>query len=69
MRYSWAFIIINALDEYQVFDCLIFLKELSEIQSKTNSHLFVTSWFIPDIEDLFIKKSARLEIQAMLEDI
>jgi Cdc6-like AAA superfamily ATPase len=66
---SRVFIIIDALDEYQVSDRLVLLKELFEIQSKTNSHLFATSRFIPDIEDLFAKRSTRLEIQAMPEDI
>lgn len=67
---SRTFIIIDALDEYEAANRTELLSEIFEIQETTNSNLFVTSRFIPDVEDRFTRRSAIvLEIQATPDDV
>jgi hypothetical protein len=68
--FSRAFIIIDALDEYEASHRTKLLSEIFEMQGKTNLSLFATSRFIPDISDRFTEKMATfLEIQATHEDV
>ncbi|KAJ9493594.1 hypothetical protein H2202_010942 [Exophiala xenobiotica] len=69
-NYSRTFIVIDALDECQVRDGeqKRFLAELFSLQTKTAINLFVTSRFIPKIENEF-SGSMKLEIRANEEDL
>jgi hypothetical protein len=68
--YSRAFIIVDALDECQVAsNCRAkFLTAIFNLQVKCRVNVFVTSRFIPEVEEEF-KKSIRLEIHAREEDV
>jgi Cdc6-like AAA superfamily ATPase len=68
--YSRVIIVVDALDECQVFDnCrMTFLTEIFSLQTQTRANLFVTSRFIPDITVRFTG-STILEIRAHNEDI
>jgi Cdc6-like AAA superfamily ATPase len=68
--YSRVSIIVDALDECQQSDgCRTeFLRELFNLQSKTEANIFVTSRFIPEIEVQF-KGCCTLEIRASENDI
>ena len=69
-NYSRTFIVVDALDECQVKDGeqKRFLAELFKLQTKTAINLFVTSRFIPEIENEF-NGSIKLEIRANEEDL
>jgi Cdc6-like AAA superfamily ATPase len=68
--YSRVFIIIDALDEYQVSngERKVLLSEIFNIQAMTGANLFATSRFIPDIMKEF-ETCISLEIRAHDEDI
>jgi hypothetical protein len=68
--YTRVFIIIDALDECQLFDSSNWklLTGIFDLQAKYETNLFVTSRFIPDIVDKF-SRSIWLEIRATDEDI
>jgi Cdc6-like AAA superfamily ATPase len=68
--YSRVFIIVDALDECQVYDnCRTrFLSEIFNLQAKTGANLFVTSRFIPEIMRKF-EGSISLEVRASDEDV
>jgi len=68
--YSRTFILIDALDEYQVSGdgWRRFLSEIFHLQAKAGASLFVTSRFIPDIMKEF-EGSILLEIRASEEDV
>jgi len=70
LDYSRAFIIIDALDECQVFDGGRgkFLSEIFNLQAKTGTSLFATSRYIPEVMKEF-KGSVSLEIRASDEDM
>jgi hypothetical protein len=69
-NYSRIFILIDALDEYQVSDhgWRRFLSEIFHLQAKAGASLFVTSRFIPDIVKEF-EGSILLEIRASENDV
>lgn len=69
-NYSRVFIVIDALDEYQISDRdrRRFLSEIFNLQGQSQANLFVTSRFIPSIEKEF-EGSASLEIRARDEDV
>jgi Cdc6-like AAA superfamily ATPase len=68
--YSRVFIIVDALDECQVYDdCRTrFLSEIFNLQAKCGANLFATSRFIPEIKERF-EGSISLEIRASNEDV
>jgi hypothetical protein len=68
--YSGVFIIVDALDECQVYDgCRTrFLLEIFNLQAKCGANLFATSRFIPEIKERF-EGSISLEIRASNEDV
>jgi hypothetical protein len=68
--YSRVFIIIDAVDECQVFSSCqkIFLSELFSLQAKCQVNLFATSRFIPEITRKF-QASILLEIRASEYDV
>ncbi|KAE9374873.1 hypothetical protein N431DRAFT_288115, partial [Stipitochalara longipes BDJ] len=68
--FSKVFIVIDALDECQVtHKCRPkLLSEIFNLQAKCGANFFVTSRFIPEIEDQF-KTSAWLEIRASDDDL
>jgi hypothetical protein len=68
--YSRVFIIIDALDEYQVSDGgrNRLLTEVFNLQAKTGLYLFATSRFIPEIMNVF-EGSIKLEVRASNEDV
>jgi hypothetical protein len=68
--YSRTFIIIDALDEYQISDGgrRWFLSEIFNLQAKTGASFFATSRFIPEIAKEF-EGSISLEIRARDEDV
>lgn len=70
IMYSRVFIIVDALDECEVYDgCRArFLSEIFNFQAKCAANLFVTSRFIPEILDRF-KNDVSLEIRARDEDV
>jgi hypothetical protein len=70
-NYSGTFILIDALDEYQVaHHRQQLLSVIFDLQNTTGLKLFATSRFIPDIEELFrARESIKLEIRAHDEDI
>jgi Cdc6-like AAA superfamily ATPase len=69
-NYSRTFIVVDALDECQIKggEQKLFLAELFSLQTKTAINLFVTSRFIPEIENEF-NGSIKLEIRADEEDL
>ena len=70
--YSRSFIIIDALDEYQVSDRKdrkTLLSEIFKLQDMTGANIFATSRFIPDIVTEFEGKSTTLEIRAHDSDL
>ncbi|KAH9208498.1 nucleoside phosphorylase domain-containing protein [Leptodontidium sp. 2 PMI_412] len=69
--YSRVFIIVDALDECQVFDhCRSkFLSEAFSLQAETGANLLVTSRFIRDITAEFEGRSMSLTIRATGEDV
>lgn len=68
--YSRAFIIIDALDEYQVSDGgrKKLLTEVFKLQASTGVSLFATSRLIPEIVKVF-EGSIQLEFRASDEDV
>ena len=68
--YLRLFIIVDALDECQVFDgCRTkFLSEISILQAKCGANIFATSRFVPDITEKF-EGSLSIEIRASNEDV
>jgi Cdc6-like AAA superfamily ATPase len=68
--YSKVFIIVDALDECQTADgCrATFLSKIFRLQAKTNTNIFATSRYIPEVEESFYQ-SASLEISAKDEDV
>jgi hypothetical protein len=66
--YSQVFVLIDALDECRYSCREKLVSELSNIQSKCDMSLFVTSRFIPDITEKF-EGVPRLEIRATQQDI
>jgi Cdc6-like AAA superfamily ATPase len=68
--YSRVFVIIDALDECQVFDgCRSkLLSEIFSLQTKCRSNIFATSRFMPDIVERF-DNEMRLEIRASNQDM
>jgi hypothetical protein len=60
-----VFIIIDALDEFQVSDGgrTIFLSGILGLQAKTGANIFATSRFVPEIAKIF-QQSILLEIRA-----
>jgi hypothetical protein len=68
--YSRIFIVVDALDECQVFDsCRTkFLNEIFAFQKKYKANIFATSRFIPEINEHF-KDSTWLEIRASDLDV
>jgi ankyrin repeat protein len=69
--YSRAFIIIDALDEYQISDGgrERFLAKLFDLQARTGANLFATSRLIPETVKEFEGRSTRLEIRASNNDL
>jgi predicted ATPase len=69
--YSRTFIIIDALDEYQISDGgrEWFLAKIFDLQARTGANLFATSRFIPKIVKEFKGRSTRLEIRASDNDL
>lgn len=69
--YSKAFIIIDALDEYQPnADYAKFQSEIFKLHAEAGANLLVTSCFIPDIEAEFKARGAiSLEIYASDDDV
>lgn len=69
-KYSRIFIIIDALDECQVSGegRRKFLSEISNLRRQTQANLFVTSRFIPEIENEF-EGSVSVEIRACGDDV
>lgn len=66
ITYSRVFIVIDALDECEVYDrCLPMVLDL---QAECGVNLFATSRFIPDITKNF-KRDVSLEIYARNEDV
>ena len=68
--YSRVFILIDALDEFQIsnVDRKKFLLEVFKLQNKTGTNIFATSRFIPEIMKEF-EGSISLEIRARHEDV
>lgn len=68
--YSRVFLIIDALDEYQVsHDSLTqFLTEIFNLQDKCGANIFATSRFVPSIIDKF-SGGLSLEIRASDDDV
>jgi hypothetical protein len=68
--YSRTFIIIDALDECQVSGegRRKFLSEISNLRRQTQANLFVTSRFIPEIENEF-EGCGSVEIRASSDDV
>jgi hypothetical protein len=68
--FSRVIIIVDALDECQVFNgCrTTFLTEIFSLQTKTRANLFTTSRYIPEITESF-KDSIIFEIRAHDEDV
>jgi hypothetical protein len=68
--YSRVFILIDALDEFQISnaDRKKFLLEVFKLQNKTGTNIFATSRFIPEIMKEF-EGSISLEIRARHEDV
>lgn len=68
--YSRLFIIVDALDECQVFHgCRAkFLSEIFNLQYKSGANIFATSRFVPEIEEMF-KGSISIEIRANNDDV
>ena len=68
--YSRVFLLVDALDECQVFDgCRQrFLSEIFSLQANQGANLFATSRFIPEITTRF-QGNISLEIRANKEDI
>ena len=68
--YSRVFILIDALDEYQISNMMrkTFLSEVFNLQNKTGTNIFATSRFIPEIMKEF-EGSISLEIRATYEDV
>jgi hypothetical protein len=67
--HSQTFIIIDALDEYQLDGGRSkFLSEIFTLQGKANASVFANSRYIPEIEKAF-KGSSLLEIRASDEDV
>jgi Cdc6-like AAA superfamily ATPase len=69
-EYSRAFVVIDALDECQVFDegCQSLLTEIFSLRDKTGASFFATSRAIPEITKKF-EGSISLEIRAKNEDV
>jgi len=69
-NYSRVFIIIDALDECQVFggDRSRLLSEIFNLQVETEVNFFATSRFIPEVMAIF-QGSMMLEIRASDEDV
>jgi hypothetical protein len=69
-EYSRTFIIVDALDEWQVSgDRKKFLSEIFNLQAKIGASLFATSRFILEIMKEFDGRSTLLEIRANDEDV
>ncbi len=70
-KYSTTFMIIDALDEFQVSSSVRakFLSEIFNLQAKATTNLFVASRPIPEITKKFEGKSTSLEIRANDEDV
>jgi Cdc6-like AAA superfamily ATPase len=69
--YSRVFIIIDALDEYQISDGgrERFLAKLFDLQARTGANLLATSRLIPETVREFEGRSTRLEIRASNNDL
>ncbi len=69
-NYSRTFIVIDALDEYQVSngDRKTLLSKISNLQAITRANLFATSRFVPEIVKE-LEGSVTLEIRASDEDV
>ena len=69
-NYPRSFIVIDALDECQISDGSRkkFLTEISRLQRQTQANLFVTSRYIPEIENEF-EGSVSVEIRASVNDV
>lgn len=68
--YSRVFIVVDAIDECQVYDGsrARFLSAPFQLQANCGANVFVTSRFIPEITDKF-KDSTSLEIRASKQDV
>lgn len=68
--YSRLFVIVDALDECQVFDsCRTkFLSEIFILQAECGANIFATSRFVPEIMTKF-KGSVSIEIRASSDDV
>lgn len=68
--FSRVFVVVDALDECQTADgCRArFLAEIFAIQAKSNTNIFTTSRFLPEIGERF-DKSTRLEVRATPDDV
>jgi hypothetical protein len=67
-NYSKVFIVVDALDEYQVSNRRILLSEIFNLQAKSRISFFATSRFIPEITKEF-EGSISLEVRANDDDI
>ena len=66
--YSRVFIIIDALDEFPVYERTALLSRIFELRAKFSANVFATSRFIPDIERQF-QGCSLLPIRADNDDI
>ncbi|KAL6826777.1 ankyrin repeat-containing domain protein [Trichoderma sp. SZMC 28015] len=68
--YKRVFIILDALDECQIFELNLLLSELLELQKEHRIKLLATSRPIPEIMDLFNNSNAtKLQIRAKTSDV
>ncbi|KAF4997410.1 hypothetical protein FDECE_12088 [Fusarium decemcellulare] len=69
-EYSRVLLVVDALDECETADgCLIhFLEHIFNLQAETNTNLFATSRFIPEIMQKF-EQARSLEIRATQHDV
>ena len=70
VMYSRVIIVVDALDECQASDGsrTRFLSEIFNLKAKCGANIFVTSRFIPEIEEKF-EGSVSLEVRASNEDV
>jgi hypothetical protein len=66
--YSRVFVVVDALDECQPSDRMIFLSEISALETKHSANVLVTSRSIPQITEQFEDKTT-LEIRARSDDV
>jgi hypothetical protein len=67
-QYSYAFIVVDALDECQRVTRRQLLSKLHALQKEADVRLIATSRFVPDVE-VALRPAIRLEIKASNEDV